>query len=71
MIWMVGMLFTKIENLIERFKMQYVLYCLSEHGTNCHLDGKSTITAPTIHMGNNVLLGGGYTHFYRCAYLYW
>lgn len=63
MLWIIGMLFTKIEKMIERFKMQYVLHCLAEHGTNCHLDGKSTITAPTIHMGNNVFVGGGQLSF--------
>lgn len=65
-----GMIFTKIGNLIEKFKMQYILHCLAEHGRNCHLEGKCTITSSTIHMGENVFIGGGNTFLSTGAHIY-
>lgn len=65
----IGMIFTKIGNLIEKFKMQYVLHCLAEHGKNCHLEGKCVITPSTIHMGENVFIGGE-TRFFLPALIF-
>lgn len=54
----IGKIIFDISKLLERFKMKYILYCLAEHGDNCHLEGKSIITARNIHMGYNVFVGG-------------
>lgn len=70
MLWMIGAVFTKLGALIERFKMQYELHCMAEHGVDCHLEGKSALTASHIHLGDHVFIGPGATLLSAEAQIY-
>lgn len=70
MAWIIGKVFTVVSSYVERFKMQYILHCFAEHGSNCHLEGKSNITASKIHLGNNVFIGGRCTLLSTEAHIY-
>ena len=70
MLWCIGAIFTKIGNLVERFKMQYLLHCLAERGEDCHLDGRCSIDAPHVHLGSHVFIGSGATFVSSDAQIY-
>lgn len=70
MLWFIGMIITKGENLIQQLKNKYILHSLAEHGDNCHLDGNNIITASNVHFGNNVFIGGGSTLLSTKAHIY-
>lgn len=57
MIWIIGLLFDKLANLISRCRAKYLLHSFGAHGKNVHIENHCNLTASNVFVGDNVFIG--------------
>lgn len=54
-----GGIFHRAAQLIERLRCKYLLLSFAQHGSDCHLEGVGSYSCRNIYIGNKVFIGGG------------